>query len=276
MVVPTPVPTPPPQPPVAVAPPPKSLVKVGVIVGPGGMKTFAALGVFREMNRARIPIQSIAGLEWGSVIGGLYASQGQINDAEWKAFKLREENLPSAGFLQSKSAAPISKLNSFLDAAFGGLAVDRARIDFACSTSSSGSEKTGFMNRGSMKSAMEKCLPYPPMYQISSAMAAPFAVEEAANWLRSRGANVILLIDVLGQGEFIPGKSASDSSGENLVWQELRREMYRAKAPSINHVIHVNTSGHPVTDFDGRRALMDAGQKAATDVCNKMVSQYGF
>ncbi len=273
----TPIPAPPPQPPTVLPTPPKSLVKVGVIIGPGGMKTFAALGVLREMNRARIPIQSIVGLEWGSVIGGLYASQGQINDAEWKAFKLREDNLPEAGFLQSKAAAaPISKLNSFLDASFSGLAVDRARIDFACATSTPGSEKTGFMNRGSMKSAMEKCLPYPPMYQINGPVAAPFAVDDAATWLRGRGANVILLIDVLGQGEFIPGKSASDSSTENLIWGEIRREMYRAKVPVINHVIHVNTSGHPVTDFEGRRALMDAGQKAATDVCNKMVSQYGF
>ncbi len=273
----TPVPTPPPQPSVVLPPAVKSLVKVGVIVGPGGMKTFAALGVFREMNRARIPIHAIAGLEWGSVIGGLYASQGQINDAEWKAYKLREDNLPEAGFLQSKAAAAnVSKLGSFLDASFSGLAVEKTRIDFACATTAPGSDKTGWLNRGSMKSAMERCLPYPPMFQNSASMASPFAIDEAATWLRGRGANVILLIDVLGQGEFIPSKSANDVSSENLVWAEIRRQMYRARTPVVNHVIHVNTSGHPVTDFDGRRALMDAGQKAATDVCNKMVSQYGF
>ncbi len=272
-----PAPTPPPVPPVILPPPAKSLVKVGVIVGPGGMKTFAALGVFREMNRARIPIHAIAGLEWGSLIGGLYASQGQINDAEWKAYKLREDNLPEAGFLQSKvAAANVSKLGSFLDASFAGQAVDKARIDFACATSSPGSDKTGWLNRGSMKSAMERCLPYPPMFQNTASMASPFAIDEAVTWLRGRGANVILLIDVLGQGEFIPLKSPTDLSAENLVWAEIRRQMYRARPPAINHVIHVNTSGHPVTDFDGRRALMDAGQKAATDVCNKMVSQYGF
>lgn len=240
------------------------------------MKSFAALGVFREMNRARIPIHAIAGLEWGAVIGGLYASQGQINDAEWKAFKLREENLPEAGFLTRAQSAPVSKLNSFMEAAFSGLTAEKSRIDFACATSTKGSEKVGWLNRGSMKSAVERCLPYPPMFQIDSAMASPFSVEDSANWLRSRGANVILLIDVLGQGEILPGKNLSETSPENILWGEIRREMYRAKAPTVNHVIHVNTSGHPVTDFNGRRSLMDAGAKAATDVCNKMVSQYGF
>jgi NTE family protein len=269
------MPTPPPAP--LATPPPRSNIKVGVIVGPGGMKTFAALGVFREMQRARIPVHSVVGLEWGSVIGGLYASQGQINDAEWKSFKLREESLPEKGFLQSKaSPAPISKLNSFLDESFGGMAVDKARIDFACATVDRGSDHTGFVNKGSFKSAMERCLPYPPMFEVSKSVASPFGVEDAAAWLRGRGANVILLIDVLGQGEYLPSRSVNDGSSENLLWAEIRREMYRAKAPIVNHVIHVNTSGHPVTDYDGRRQLMDAGQKAATDVCNKMVSQYGF
>lgn len=241
------------------------------------MKTYAALGVFREMQRARIPVHSVVGLEWGSVIGGLYASQGQVNDAEWKSFKLREENLPEKGFLQSKaSAAPISKLVPFLDEAFGSASIDRARIDFACATVDRGSNTTGFLNKGSYKSAMERCLPYPPMFEVSRSIASPFGVDDAAAWLRGRGANVILLIDVLGQGDFLPSRSAGDMSPENLLWAEVRREMYRAKAPVVNHVIHVNTSGHPVTDFDGRRQLMDAGQKAATDVCNKMVSQYGF
>lgn len=269
------MPTPPPAP--IATPPPRSNIKVGVIVGPGGMKTYAALGVFREMQRARIPVHSIVGLEWGSVIGGLYSTQGQINDAEWKSFKLREENLPEKGFLQSKaSAAPISKLAPFLDEVFGGMNVDKARIDFACATVDRGADHTGFLSKGSFKSAMERCLPYPPMFEVQRAIASPFGVTDAAAWLRGRGANVILLIDVLGQGEYLPSRSAGDMAPENLLWGEIRREMYRAKPPVVTHVIHVNTSGHPVTDFDGRRQLMDAGQKAATDVCNKMVSQYGF
>jgi NTE family protein len=88
---PTPVPMASPPPPSAPIPsatplPPRVLPKIGVILGPGGMKTFAHLGVLREMNRARIPVHAIVGLEWGAVMAGAFATQGQINDAEWKAF----------------------------------------------------------------------------------------------------------------------------------------------------------------------------------------------
>lgn len=242
------------------------------------MKTFAQLGVLREMNRARIPVHAIVGLEWGAVMGAVYAHQGQINDAEWKAYKLREDNLPEAGFLSSRaSAAPVSKLNSFLEAAFGSSSVQSAKIPFSCAAVAKAGERAQILNRGSLRETVGRCLPYPPMYQENGGyMASPFSVEEAAAQLRAQGANVILLVDVLGQGEYLPGKGASDTSTDNLIWAEVRREMYRARAPIVNNVIHVNTSGHAVTDFNGRRALMDAGQKAATDVVNKMVSQYGF
>jgi len=107
-------------------------------------------------------------------------------------------------------------------------------------------------------------------------MAAPFAIEDAAAWLRSQGANVIVLVNVMGQGEILPAGLAGEQPIENLLWGEIRRGMLRAKAPSVNWIINVNTTGHPITDHEGRRLLMDAGSKAATDVVNKMASQYGF
>ena len=280
---PTPVPMASPPPPSAPIPsatplPPRVLPKIGVILGPGGMKTFAHLGVLREMNRARIPVHAIVGLEWGAVMAGAFATQGQINDAEWKAFKLKEDELPGSGLLsRNGEPAPLSKLMPFLDAAFGSLAVDRAKVDFACPAVARQSAQVSWLNKGLFKDTVAKCVPYTPLYmEMAGWYASPFSVDDAAAWLRSRGANVILLVNVLGQGEFLPSKSASDVSPENLIWNEIRRELFRARAPEVNYVIHVNTAGKPVTDFNGRRELMDAGQKAATDVLNKMVSQYGF
>ena len=111
----------------------KEIPKVGLILGPGGMKAYAHIGVLRELQRARVPVTAVAGLEWGAIIGGLYSVQGQANDAEWKAFKLREADLPSSGFLSSRAKAqPISTLNEFLETSFGTGAIEKAKIDFGC------------------------------------------------------------------------------------------------------------------------------------------------
>ena len=260
-----------------IATPPPVKVKVGVILSAGGMKTFAHLGVLREMARARIPVHAIVGMEWGAVIAGAYAGSGQINDAEWKAYKLKKTELPSKGLLTQKlDAEGVSALRGFFDSAFGSTTTEKARIPFAC-PAAKGIERGYQLGRGRIQDVVAKCLPYPPLYRDNGGwLASPFAVEESAAWLRSQGANVILLINVLGSGSLLPGVSATDPLPENVLWNEIRRELTRAKAPIVNHVINVNTNGHPITDFDSRRALMDAGQKAATETLNKMVSQYGF
>ncbi len=283
---PPPVPLLPAQPPVA-APPQAAVLgkepaKVGVILGPGGMKAYAELGVLREMGRQRIPVQAIVGMEWGAVIAGLYASQGQINEAEWKSFKLKENELPTQSFISSRiKPAQISDLQNFFNNTFASSTIEKNRVDFACPAAYNNGDHTIWQTHGSMQEAVSHCLPYPPLYAENGGwMASPFSLDEAAAWLRSRGANVILLINVIGQGELWPSKAASDLPIETVLWSELRRDLARAAAQggtrSINHVISVNTTGHPMTDFEGRRALMEAGQKAAAEPLNKMVSEYGF
>jgi NTE family protein len=252
---------------------------VGVILSGGGMKSFAHLGVLREFQRARIPLQAIAGLEWGAVMGGLYAIQGQVNDAEWKAFKLKATDLPSSGgFLSSKmTPQSISTLHEFLGSAFGGALMEKSKIDFGCPTYSIRADRLTWLGKGSFKDAMTRCVPYPPFYTDNGgALASPFSYEEAAAYLRSRGANVIVLVNVLATGEILPSKLYNEQTVESLVWNEIRREGLKAREPLVTWTINVNTTGFPITDFDDRRQIMDSGAKAATDVVNKMAAQYGF
>ena len=256
----------------------RELPKIGLILGAGGMKAFAHLGVLHELQRARIPVHAMVGMEWGAVIGGLYAMQGQVNEAEWKSFKLKNEELPSHGFLSSRiKSAAVSSMRPFLTEVFGGANLDRSKITFACPSASQKNDRLAWHDRGYFKDAMAQCLPYPPLFTDNNGTyAEPFAINEAAAWLRAKGANVIVLVNVMGQGEMFTSSMLGEQATENLLWSEVRRNMLNAKAPVINWTINVNTSGHPITDSDGRRALMEAGTKSAADVVNKIAGQYGF
>ena len=267
-----------PAPPVQQAPTflSKELPKVGVILGPGGMKAYAEIGVLREFARARIPIHAVVGLEWGAVIGGLYSVQGQANDAEWKSFKLKESDLPSAGFLSRARPQSIAGLAEFLDTAFGNAQIEKSKVEFACPAYWSKQDRFGLMTKGGMKEAMNACLPYPPLFAPNAGVvAAPLSIAESVSWLRAHGANVIVLVDVISAGDSMPAKLGGEDSNQNLLWSEMKREMVRGKT-LVNHVITVNTAGHPLNDFNGRRILMENGSKSANDVISKMASQYGF
>lgn len=48
--------------------------RVGLVLGGGGARGAAHIGVLRELERHRVPIDAIAGTSMGAIIGGLYAS----------------------------------------------------------------------------------------------------------------------------------------------------------------------------------------------------------
>ena len=48
--------------------------RIGLVLGGGGARGVAHVGVLKELERMRIPIDAIAGTSMGAIVGGLYAS----------------------------------------------------------------------------------------------------------------------------------------------------------------------------------------------------------
>ena len=48
--------------------------RIGLVLGGGGARGAAHIGVLKELERRRIPIDAIAGTSMGAIVGGLYAS----------------------------------------------------------------------------------------------------------------------------------------------------------------------------------------------------------
>ena len=60
----------------------KTRPKVGLVLGGGGAKGAAAIGILKELERAKIPVDYIAGTSIGAIIGGLYAQGYRADDLE--------------------------------------------------------------------------------------------------------------------------------------------------------------------------------------------------
>jgi NTE family protein len=276
-VAPTPVPTPP-----LVSTLPgdtflnRELPKIGLILGPGGLKAYAHVGVLREFARARVPVHAIAGLEWGAFMAAAYSEKALANDVDWKAFRLRESDLPSSGVLRGYRAKSLDDFDSFLKMVFPGGSADKGRVPFGCPAVWK-RDRFQWQATGYIKEVVARCLPFPPLVGGTKGFtAAADAVEESAQWLRSKGANLIILVNVLGSGEALGEKLAEDQYGTSVLWTEIRRELLKARAPVVNWVVSVNTSEQKLDDFDGRRASVELGAKSAQDLTSKLTKQYGF
>ena len=66
--------------------------KIGLVLGGGGARGAAHIGVLKELERLRIPVDAIAGTSMGAIIGGLYATglnadelERLVNSIDWNA-----------------------------------------------------------------------------------------------------------------------------------------------------------------------------------------------
>ncbi|HRK06184.1 MAG TPA: hypothetical protein PLZ57_00320 [Pseudobdellovibrionaceae bacterium] len=256
----------------------KEIPRVGVILGPGGLKAYAHIGVLREFHRSRIPIHAIVGLEWGALMAATYAEKAQPNDVEWKGFRLRESDVADRRDLTKYKAKSPADFDAYLSLAFPSGGIEKMKVPFACPSIQSRLKQNAltWQNRGSVKEAVSRCLPFPPLMREAGSMAAPMAVQEAAQWLRQQGATLIVLVNVLGPGEALHAEVASADHASSVLWSEVRRTLAGARAPTVNWILSVNTSGQRLEDFAARRASVEAGARAAADLTRKLSQQYGF
>lgn len=56
--------------------------RVGLVLGGGGARGAAHIGVLQELERLRVPIDAIAGTSMGAIVGGLYASGMSADELE--------------------------------------------------------------------------------------------------------------------------------------------------------------------------------------------------
>jgi NTE family protein len=56
--------------------------RIGLVLGGGGARGAAHIGVLKELERLRIPVDAIAGTSMGAIVGGLYATGVNAEDLE--------------------------------------------------------------------------------------------------------------------------------------------------------------------------------------------------
>jgi NTE family protein len=56
--------------------------RIGLVLGGGGARGAAHIGVLQELERLRIPVDAIAGTSMGAIVGGLYAAGTTVDELE--------------------------------------------------------------------------------------------------------------------------------------------------------------------------------------------------
>ncbi len=98
------------------APPSAERPRVGLVLGGGGARGAAHIGVLKELERLRVPVDAIAGTSMGAIVGGLYATgmsaaelEELVSSLDWAAALTDKPNRKDLSFRrkQDDSEFPI-------------------------------------------------------------------------------------------------------------------------------------------------------------------------
>ena len=258
-------------PPVAVTP------HLGIILGPGGAKAISEVGVLRELESAKVPVEAIVGLEWGALVGGLYAVEGRTNDVEWKIGKLKPDYFPHEKLFGSAiEPVSIDEFIPYLKTVFENKQVQAIKIPFTCPTFSVVQNKVVWMQNGSLVAGIQYCLPYPPVFSMPpQAFARPREIASAVEWLRQHGITHILLINPIGSSHQIIKKSVAHREMVESLWKEVRAEINNSRN-WVNWIIDIPTDDVDMTAAPNVRSLIDLGRRASQPHIQDLAHQLGY
>ena len=267
--------------------------KVALVLGGGGAKGFAHIGVIKALEENGITPTLVVGTSVGSLIGSLYASGYNAKQLERLALntsdsELTDFTLSNQGFIEG------IKLKNFINAKVGGRAIENFPISFAAVAAEKHTLKKAVFSSGDAGLAVQASCSVPNIFiapripekigkkYVDGGVISLVPVDTA----RDLGADIIIAVDVTAanangpannkiptinslssfwgflESSFVANATASvtDSSQSNTKRSTaMRRERERADIiiiPDIGHISSLDTSQ--------RRALMTAGMQATT------------
>lgn len=254
-----------------------AIPKIGLILGPGGARSYGHIGFLQNLSKMKIPIYGAVGIEWGAPIAALLSSKGQVYDVEWQMFKLKDDVLTKKSLIGARDRNnEIGVLSDFFKTAFAGQKVEKFKYPFACPAYNLAKNQVYMMSRGSLENLLPYCIPYPPIFKpFNRNVSAIREVKMAADYLRSQGANYIVLVNVLGREVGRKPLVNDVDSAEAVIWGEVASDYVKPR-PGVDAVIQIDLGEFVVTDFDKRREIMQKSFEVSQRPIEQWAKKLGF
>ena len=206
--------------------------KVGLALGGGGARGLAHIGVLQVLQEHRVPIDMIAGVSVGALIGALYAQSKDADVIEdvalqldrKKLFSLVDLTLPRTGFIKGGKVRNLLRQIMGSDLAFSDL-----KIPLACVATDINVCGEVVIDQGSVLEALRASISIPAIftvvkwkgrYLVDGGLVNPVPVSVA----KRMGADFIIAVNV------IPDVA-------ERVHRADRERTERAKEPNIFNII---------------------------------------
>lgn len=242
-------------------------VQVAVVLGSGGVRGLAHLGVLEVLSQAGIKPDLIVGCSAGSIVGAMFAEGQSVNSMRRKLLATKPEDL----LQMSVSTWPVSMyqseaLQSYLERSIHSRNFSQLKIPFAVVATNLEFGNETIFSSGRLIPAVQASSSVPGAYMpkiiagqpfVDGAVSSPVPVAAA----RKLGASIVIAVDV--------GNQLPSSRPTNLIGV-MRRSLEisyihasKLSADQADIVIHVPFKDQPAFESNDNEKLYQMGRKAA-------------
>src|SRR6266705_2695485 len=227
---------------------------IAFVLGGGGARGFAHVGVLKVLDDAGIRADLVVGTSAGGLVGAFYA--GGIRNEQLVDFVF-----PNRGFIEGE------RLQTYIDQALHGRLIEQLDIPFAAVATELRTGGLAAFTRGDTGMAVRASCSVPVVFQptaiegreyVDGALVSPVPVKVA----RGFGAELIIAVDVSRQPA---DRKELDSTLAMLshAFVVMEHALAQEETKLADVVIRPDLATVPVTDLAARGQAITAGEEAA-------------
>lgn len=241
--------------------------KVALVLGGGTARGFAHVGVIRALEREKIPIDLIVGVNTGSIVGAIYADRKSASELERVALTLEERDIfdynfinPTQGFVRGE------RLEDFVAKRIPVKEIERLKIPFAAVATDLQSGEAVALTSGSLARAVHASNAIPGIFSsvphqgkllVDGGVSDNVPVDVA----RKLGADVVIAVDLGESGPSVPVNNIFDAIVQSQA--VMARQSAAAKTKQADVVIRPKLGNIGLMDFTRKKELLALGVQAA-------------
>lgn len=255
--------------------------KVGLVLGSGGARGLAHVGVIKTLLKYDIPIDLIVGSSSGALVGGLYASWKDINKLEGFVREVTIKDVADVLVDPTWGGGLIKggKTLEFLERLFDGGKIEDLKIPFAAVATDVNSAEEVVFESGDVASAVRASISVPLVYSpvlyegrllVDGGVSCPVPVEVA----KKMGADIIIAVN-LDSVYFSGGNHKGKLNGSTIdvlkdSYFALRYNLAKKEVGGADIVIEPQMNYVEDFDFIKGKEAIGAGEKAAEEMIKRI------
>jgi NTE family protein len=239
--------------------------RVALVLGSGGPRGFAHIGVLKALERNGIGCDLIVGSSVGSMVGALYAAGMGAVEMERLAYQLNILELMEWRTLGGGVASGAA-VENFVNARVHGAPIERLKIGFAAAATRLRDGKLALFNHGDTGLAVRASGASPGQFEpvrigdevyVDGDEASPVPIRAA----RGLGARVDIAVDVSAYAADTPPSVPR----EWVEKDERRARQVAAEAPFADVLVHPNLGYYAGHSEEYRRRVIALAERATLE-----------